>query len=147
MCCAPCSRGCCPADNAVHELSIAQSVLEIACRHAAGRRIIKVTVRVGCLRQVVPDALTFTFAIVAQGTPAEGAKLELEHVPAVGRCGRCEAECRLVAFPLQCDACGAFDLLIVEGEELIVDSLLVEEDDDGRHGGKDSGRRGLAERQ
>jgi hydrogenase nickel incorporation protein HypA/HybF len=45
----------------MHELAIAQSMFEIARRHAAGRRVAKVEVRVGHLRQVVPSSLTFAF--------------------------------------------------------------------------------------
>lgn len=115
----------------MHELSIAASVLEIALRHAAGRRVTRVEVQVGHLRQVVPSALAFSFEIVAQGTPAEGATLELETIPARGICRRCRAESRLHAFPLQCAACGGFDLEIVAGEELVVESLDVEEADVG----------------
>jgi hydrogenase nickel incorporation protein HypA/HybF len=115
----------------MHELSIAASILEIALRHAAGRRVTRVQVQVGHLRQVVSDALAFSFEIVAQGTPAEGAELVLEAVAARGMCRRCGIESRLVAFPLQCEACGGFDLHIVAGEELIVESLELEEADVG----------------
>ena len=113
----------------MHELSIAASVVEIALRHAAGRRVTRVDVKVGHLRQVVPSALTFSFEIVAQGTAAEGAMLELETVPAIGRCRRCATESQLREFPLQCAACGGFDLEIVAGDELVVESLELEEAD------------------
>ncbi len=121
----------------MHELSIAASVVEIACRYARPihdgaplQRVSKVHVQVGYLRQVVPSALAFSFELVAQGTAAEGAELELDTVPAVGRCRRCGVESRLRAFPLQCGACFGFDLEIVAGEELIVESLEMEEVDD-----------------
>lgn len=132
---------------AVHELSIAQSIVEIACRRAERRRVTQVVVRIGHLRQVVPSALSFSFSLIAQGTPLEGAELVIEPMPAIGVCRTCGAESRLDAFPLQCGACGGFDLRIVAGEELIVDSLLVEEDEDGAHAGDDTGGGGRAERQ
>ena len=112
----------------MHELSIAASVVEIVSRHAAGRRVTRITLKVGHLRQVVPSALTFSFDVVAAGTPVEGAELEIEAVPAVGACRRCGMESHLPAFPLQCQACGGFDLQIVAGEELIVESLELEEE-------------------
>jgi hydrogenase nickel incorporation protein HypA/HybF len=111
----------------MHELSIAQSVVEIACRHAAGRKVTKVKLQVGWLRQVVPSALSFSFDLVAQGTPAEGAELEIVSVPAVGRCRVCEGQTELRAFPFQCQMCRSFDLQIVAGEELFVESLELEE--------------------
>ena len=115
----------------MHELSIAASVVEIAGRHAAGRRVTKITLKVGHQRQVVPSALTFSFDVVAAGTPVEGAELEIEAVPAVGACRGCGAQSKLSAFPLQCRACGGFDLQIVAGEELVVESLELEEEADG----------------
>ncbi|HWE60795.1 MAG TPA: hydrogenase maturation nickel metallochaperone HypA [Chloroflexota bacterium] len=131
----------------MHELSVAQSIMEIVCRHAADRRVTQVTVHIGHLRQVVPAALSFSFEIVAQGTPVEGAELIIEPVPAIGLCRRCGAESQLHLFPLQCQACDSFDLRIVAGEELVVDSLLVEEEEHGALSGEDSGGGGRAQRQ
>ena len=111
----------------MHELAIADSVVQIASRHANGRQVTKVYLKVGHLRQVVPSALAFSFELVAQGTPAEEAELEIEEVPATGSCNACGAESRLESFPLQCAACGGFDLEILEGEELYVESLEMEE--------------------
>ncbi len=111
----------------MHELAIADSVVQISSRHAAGRRVTKVYLKVGHLRQVVPSALAFSFELVAQGTPVEGAKLEMEEIPATGSCRACGAESRLESFPLQCGACEGFDLQILEGEELYVESLEMEE--------------------
>jgi hydrogenase nickel incorporation protein HypA/HybF len=111
----------------LHELAIADSVVQIACRHAAGRQVTKVYLKVGHLRQVVPSALAFSFELVAQGTSVEGAELEMEEVPVSGRCRECRVESRLEGFPLHCGACGGFDLQILEGEELYVESLELEE--------------------
>ena len=111
----------------MHELSIAESVVRIASRQADGRRVTKVQMKVGYLRQVVPSALTFGFSLLAEGTPVEGAELEMEQVPAEGRCRGCGVESGLGSFPLQCGRCGAFDLEILKGEELMVESLELEE--------------------
>lgn len=113
----------------MHELAIAQSVVDIACRYAAGKRITRVELRVGRLRQVVPSALTFSFELVAQGTPAEGAQLALESVPATAACRECNGHTTLLAFPLQCESCGSSDLDILTGDELDVETLEIEEDD------------------
>ena len=112
----------------MHELSIASGIAEVAERHAAGRRVVAVSVRVGRLRQVVPSALEFAFELVAQGTVLEGARLELEEVPAAGRCRDCGAQTELSAFPFACAACGALDLEISAGEELSVEELEVEQE-------------------
>jgi hydrogenase nickel incorporation protein HypA/HybF len=112
----------------LHELAIADSVVQIASRHADGRRVTKVCLKVGHLRQVVPSALDFSFELVAQGTPVEGAALVMEEVPAKGSCRACATESQLESFPLRCEACGGFDLDLIAGEELYVESLEMEED-------------------
>ena len=113
----------------MHELSLAESVVRIACRHAAGRQITTVELRVGHLRQVVPDALAFAFELVAKGTEAEGAELVMVEVPAAGRCRACGSESELPGFPLRCAVCGGLDIELLRGEELLVDALELEEDD------------------
>ena len=111
----------------MHELSIADAVMGIVSRHAAGRQVTRVELKVGYLRQVVPSALEFAFELVSQGTEAEGAELVLEEVPATVRCRACGADSVVEAFPLMCGACGAFDVEVTGGEELLVDSLDLEE--------------------
>jgi hydrogenase nickel incorporation protein HypA/HybF len=113
----------------VHELAIADCIVDIASRHARGRRVTKVEVRVGHLRQVVPDALSFAFELVAQGTPVEGAELALEQVPATVHCQACAAEGTLTAFPACCPSCGSLDVEVTGGDELLVDTLELEEDE------------------
>ena len=116
----------------MHELSIADALLGIALRHADGRRVEGVEVKVGHLRQVVPDALTFAWTLLTEGTGAEGAELMIEEVPAAGVCRACGAETEWDAFPLACRACGSVDVELIRGEELLVDALRIEEVPSGR---------------
>jgi hydrogenase nickel incorporation protein HypA/HybF len=112
----------------VHELAIAESVVRIACAHAAGRRVAAVELKVGHLRQVVPSALEFAFGLVAEGTEVESARLRMEIVPAAGRCRECGEDGTLEEeWPLACRACGGFDVELRQGEELLVDALELEE--------------------
>ena len=122
----------------MHELSIADSIVAIASRHAAGRRVVKVEVRVGHLRQVVPDALAFAFQVTAEGTCVAGAELDLQEVPAAGRCRTCGHQSELGGFPLQCAGCGGLDVELTAGEELLVNSLELD-DALTTIGGKDDG--------
>ena len=71
----------------------------------AGRRVLRVEVKVGRLRQVVPRRSVLVRAR-RHGTAVEGAELVLEDVPAAGHCRSCGAESRLPAFPLLCGMCG-----------------------------------------
>jgi hydrogenase nickel incorporation protein HypA/HybF len=111
----------------MHELSIAEAIVAVAERHAAGRAVHAVEVRVGHLRQVMPGALEFAFELMAKGTCLDGAELRIEQVPAAGRCRDCGAETVLAGFPLTCAACGGLNVEVTAGEELLVDSLELEE--------------------
>jgi hydrogenase nickel incorporation protein HypA/HybF len=115
----------------MHELALAEGVIGVVERHARGRQVTRVELKVGHLRQVVPDALSFAFELVAQGTVADGAELEMEVVPAAGRCGGCGQRTPLPELPLVCRVCGSSDVEVTQGEELLVDSLEVEDRDRG----------------
>jgi hydrogenase nickel incorporation protein HypA/HybF len=109
--------------------------VEVALRHARGRPVAVVELRVGHLRQVVPSALEFAFQLVAEGTALEGAELRMEEVPAAGRCRSCGTDTPLPDFPLCCRSCGSPDVEITRGEELLVDALELHESQLARSGG------------
>jgi hydrogenase nickel incorporation protein HypA/HybF len=110
----------------MHELSVASAVVDTALRHAEGRRLLVVTLRVGELRQVIPDSLAFYWGVVTRETAVEGARLEQVVVPVRMRCEACahEFEPELM---FRCPACGGAGE-VVAGDELEVDSIEVEED-------------------
>ena len=111
----------------MHELSVARAIVDAAVRHADGRRVTSVHLRVGALRQVVPESLAFYVDLVARGTPCEGARLEVDAVAAALRCEACDAEWELATAAFRCAACGSGDVHVEAGEELEVESIEVEE--------------------
>jgi hydrogenase nickel incorporation protein HypA/HybF len=64
----------------MHEVGIAEDLLDAVERRAAGRRVLGVKVRVGEQHRVVDEAMAQAFELVAAGSVAEGAAMELEHV-------------------------------------------------------------------
>lgn len=113
----------------MHELSVATAVLNTAVKHATGRKVKVVSVRVGRMRQVVPDSLSFYFEIVARDTVAEGAALELTDVQARLRCGTCESEWSPQIPAFRCPDCGGAEVTVETGEELEVDYIEVESEE------------------
>lgn len=111
----------------MHELALADAIVTIADEHARGRRVARVELQVGRLRQVVPDALTFAFELVAEGTAAEGAELALDDVSVVVECRACGAESEPESLPLACVRCGSLETEVVRGEEFTVTALELEE--------------------
>jgi hydrogenase nickel incorporation protein HypA/HybF len=89
-----------------------------------------VQLRVGHLRQVVPDSLAFFFEHVAAGTPCEGARLDLEVVPARLECDDCGHGWELDAPVFRCPRCDAARVHIAAGDELLVESIEVAEEEE-----------------
>jgi hydrogenase nickel incorporation protein HypA/HybF len=65
----------------VHELSVCSSIARIAARHAAGRPVSVINIRVGEWRQIVPDTLVYCWSLVSADTPLAGSVLAVEQVP------------------------------------------------------------------
>ncbi len=112
----------------MHELSLSHAILETALRYADGRPVSTVSLRLGGLRQVVPESLEFYFELVARETLCDGAALEVENVAAELRCTPCGVEWELEMPPFRCPSCGGADVEVLHGNEFEVESITVEED-------------------
>jgi hydrogenase nickel incorporation protein HypA/HybF len=108
----------------VHELAIAESIVEAVCSRAAGRRVHRVTVRIGALTAVVPSSMHFCFGLAVEGTVADGARLEIERRAGAATCRSCGAEVELDDPILLCP-CGSADLAVTAGRELQIVSMEV----------------------
>lgn len=109
----------------MHEMSITQGIVEICQENAAGRQVLEVTLEVGALSGVIPDAVEFCFAACTAGTVLEGARLVIEEIAGQGHCGSCGADFEVRAYYDPCPSCGSFGVAIVAGEELRVKELEV----------------------
>jgi hydrogenase nickel incorporation protein HypA/HybF len=112
----------------MHELSLATGIVETVIRHAEGRPVTSVEMRIGTLRQVVPESLEFYFGICSRDTVCEGAALEQEIIEARLRCRDCDREWRLSEPDFRCRRCGGSAVEVVAGTEFEVDSIEVSEE-------------------
>jgi hydrogenase nickel incorporation protein HypA/HybF len=108
----------------VHELAIAESIVEAVCTRAADRKVRRVIVRIGALTAVVPASLQFCFGLAVEDTVAEGAKLEIDWRPGAALCHACGAEVALDDPILLCP-CGSADLAVTAGRELQIVAMEV----------------------
>jgi len=98
-------------------MALTQDLVGLIAENCAGRRVTRVVLEVGKLAAVVPDAFRFCFELCAEGTPAEGAELEIIELPGRGRCRDCQQESTLSSAFDRC-ACGSISLEFLCGEEL-----------------------------
>ena len=83
----------------------------------------RVTVRVGRLHHVHPEAFDQSFAMAAMGTVAEDAAAELVLLPVRARCQACGAEPEADEMLAACPTCGSVDLMLTGGDELVLESI------------------------
>lgn len=127
----------------MHELALSRAIVDAASRHAGGRPVTTVHVKLGSLRQAVPDSLAFYFGLAASESACAEARLEFESVAALLRCPDCGREWDpappvlavhgalpgdgLPTLPsFGCPVCGAGGE-VVTGGELEVDWIEVED--------------------
>ncbi len=117
----------------MHEMGIAVSMVREVERlledFGPSARAVRVTVSVGALQAVVPDALRFCFQAAGLQTRAEGAELVIEEVPVRVRCPVCGTERTALEVLFVCPACDAPEQLLA-GKELILRTIEIEEDEE-----------------
>lgn len=112
----------------MHELSLLEELRHQALAAATAEgatRIEAITLLVGALSGVEPEALRFAFPVVMAGSMAEGAELQLEMEPAVCHCEPCEQSFHARDGCCDCPRCGAISRTLLSGRELRLVSLEV----------------------
>lgn len=113
----------------MHEAAITDSMVKLVLEQARehGARVVrKVRVVVGAMSGIVPESMRFYFEELTRGTVAEDATLEILVVPTKADCLACGHGFELEDYLWLCPACGDRRLDIVEGKELLVDSIEVD---------------------
>ena len=113
----------------MHELGIAQSVLETVQAESAKRNAkpLKVGLRVGELSAIDPDALRFSFEALTTETDLQGLELQIEVRPRRHRCADCGTEFAIKDFIFDCPQCGGNCSDCISGEELDLAYIELEE--------------------
>jgi hydrogenase nickel incorporation protein HypA/HybF len=111
----------------MHEMALAEGILEVVLDVAQDRPVKRVHLHVGALHAVVPESLQFSFQVAAQDTPADEAMLSIDQVHAVFQCNHCGEVTDIATPPYNCRSCGSADVTISAGDELIVESVELED--------------------
>lgn len=116
-------------DEAVHELSIAMSMVEMATAEAARQGAAQVHalhLKLGPLSGVVKEALLFSWEVACEGSPLAGSQLLIEEVPVVVRCPECRINRTLPSIQnFSCPVCRTPTPVVVSGKELEVVALEI----------------------
>lgn len=114
----------------MHELAIAQSIVEVVGTRAAecnATHVKSVRLKIGEASGVVTESLTFCFEMLASlDPPLAGARLLIDTAPHRARCRHCASEFSVTNFVAQCPTCKEWSSEIVSGTELQVLEMEVE---------------------
>lgn len=113
----------------MHELGITQSIVEIAektAREQNAERVLSVTIEIGDLSGVIPDAVEFCFEACVQGTLLEGSRLCISRIPGRGKCNDCGTDVRLDNMTFNCSNCGSYSLEQIQGDEMNIKEVEIE---------------------
>lgn len=112
----------------MHEISLMQNTLDIAIAQAQENKAAKIeclTLKIGELSGVIPEALEFAFEILIEGTMAGDAELEIEIIPVVCYCQICDRSFQPNNYIFACPQCQQISSNILSGRELDLASLVV----------------------
>ena len=112
----------------MHEVSMMQNTLDIAiaqARQNGATKIDRLTMNIGELSGVIPEALEFAFEVLIGGTMAENAQLEIKTIPVVCYCQECDRNFQPHNYIYECPKCQRISTDIIHGRELELVSLVV----------------------
>ena len=113
----------------MHELSLAESVLQIiedAATEQKFMRVKTVWLEIGRLSCVEKEALQFCFDAVMRDSIAAHAKLEIIDIAGEGWCEQCACTVPLAALYEACPKCGKHAIKVTGGDTMRVKELEVE---------------------
>ncbi|MCP4051255.1 MAG: hydrogenase maturation nickel metallochaperone HypA [bacterium] len=110
----------------MHELSIITAIFNIIEKVSLDnnlKTVHKVHLKIGKMRQVIPDMLKFAFDAVSKDTIAENAELLITYIPIIMKCKSCLCKFEVNENIYICPSCDQTDLEALSGQEVLVDSL------------------------
>ena len=131
----------------MHETVVAQGLVETISQEARERHAKPIRAKMSCgaLNAVNDEAVAFAFEVIAQGTPCEGMRLEIEHKPLQARCRVCRQVFAVdLVGGVQCPNCGSLDIELLPDAPLLLEVIEFEQ---GADDGEDERRQEDSERQ
>jgi len=116
------------ADN-MHEYSLTKQIVKIVNNAALSnnaKKVNSVNVVMGESSGIIPDSVQLYYDMIAQGTPAEGAKLSVRVVKTQMRCPACGKNFTRPRFSFECPDCGTLGNPTGIGSEFYVESVELE---------------------
>ena len=112
----------------MHELSIAQSIVELAEQQALSHQataIEELELEIGALAGIDMISLDFALQSAIKGSMLENARIIKQRTSGEGRCGDCEHMFNVENLYTSCPFCGSYVVNIIKGKELKIKSIVI----------------------
>lgn len=113
----------------MHEVWLGKTILELVqkkLQDCKAKRVKKITLELGQLAAIDKEALLFSFGLIAKGSAAESAELEIQDISGEAFCESCQYKMSLQHYYDECQNCGGHRWVVTQGEALRVKSMVVE---------------------
>lgn len=113
----------------MHELTVVKNIIDIVAYEAEKNGLNQVTevrLEIGQLSGIEFDSLEFALKSLTPGTILETTEIIIDKPEGIARCNNCGKEFNIVSFAGACTSCNSYDLEIIRGRELRVQSITIE---------------------
>ena len=113
----------------MHELALTEGILKIVTseqKKSGFSRVLEINLKIGELSCIIPACVEEYFPLVSKGTAAEGARLQMDEIPAEFSCADCGFTGNLRKHTACCPQCGSTSVRMTGGREFFVNNLVVE---------------------
>jgi hydrogenase nickel incorporation protein HypA/HybF len=113
----------------MHEMSIAESIVEIAKEYAGKENaqiVNELELSIGTLAGIEFESLEFALEVCKKGSILQNAKIIINKIKAKAQCLNCNSEFEVENLFDACPQCKSYTTQLLCGKEMQVKSLLVD---------------------
>ncbi|PHS36782.1 MAG: hydrogenase maturation nickel metallochaperone HypA [Sulfurovum sp.] len=111
----------------MHEYTIVMSMLDLCEKHAKGKEIDKLVLKIGKMSGIEPHFLQDSFDIFKENTICQNASIEINVIDITITCQDCKKEAKVDAFNFFCPHCKSGNTKVLTGEEMHIDYIKLKE--------------------
>lgn len=112
----------------MHELGIVYEVIKIVDNFVKDNninRVEKIVLEIGQLSQAIPRFIEECYPAAIDGTPYENTKLEIQTLPANGKCRGCLEVFNIIEHQKICPKCKVNDYDLISGQEFSIKEVVA----------------------
>jgi hydrogenase nickel incorporation protein HypA/HybF len=116
----------------MHETAVAQSILDSILEEAKKiyARPVRALISCGQFNALNDEVMQFAFEVAAEGTPCQGMRLEIKHIPLRAKCSSCGHVFVFDIYSPACPECKAGDFAFESDAPLLLEEIEFKDGED-----------------